>query len=105
MFPEVNSDSDDLPDNTIPWFVGDISASSFVPNPVICPRLAEIKREYESSNAYQEWLHSKENVEINKKLQGVFGSYDPAGLFDCLLTARFVLLVTVYNVKRLTVVL
>ncbi|OQS02437.1 hypothetical protein THRCLA_05196 [Thraustotheca clavata] len=81
MFPKTKSAS-----SLVSWHVGDISQSSFVPNPFACPRLGEIKRDFEASDEYQLWLRQHDAlVETIKK---TFHSYDPKGLFDCLLTAR-----------------
>ncbi|ETW03570.1 hypothetical protein H310_04983 [Aphanomyces invadans] len=81
MFPPTRPSS-----ALVPWHVGDIALSSYVPNPTACPKLAEIQARYESSPRYTAWLANQSHVvELTK---ATFQSYDPSVLFDCLLTSR-----------------
>ncbi|KDO35037.1 hypothetical protein SPRG_01101 [Saprolegnia parasitica CBS 223.65] len=70
----------------IPWHVGDVSQSSFIPNPFACPRLGDLKDAFEASDGYRLWLHMHD--ELVATMHATFPNYDPKGLFDCMLTAR-----------------
>ncbi|KAH9193916.1 hypothetical protein AeNC1_004094 [Aphanomyces euteiches] len=81
MFPPaVTSDA------VVPWHIGDIAQSSYVPNPSSCPKLADIKAQYESSAGYIQW-HDAHAPVVNLT-KTIFDTYDERILFDCLLTSR-----------------
>ncbi|KAF0692579.1 Aste57867_16391 [Aphanomyces stellatus] len=73
-------------DAVVAWHVGDIAQSSFVPNEKSCPKLIDVKAQYEASAGYEQWLadHAP-TVDLTKS---IFHTYDPRILFDCLLTSR-----------------
>ncbi|ETV72467.1 hypothetical protein, variant 1 [Aphanomyces astaci] len=80
MFPPPSSSA------VVPWHVGDIALSSYVPNPTACPKLVEIKAQFEASPGYVAWMANQSAVV--DLTRATFQSYDARMLFDCLVTSR-----------------
>ncbi|RHY40664.1 hypothetical protein DYB30_001376 [Aphanomyces astaci] len=80
MFPPPSSSA------VVPWHVGDIALSSYVPNPTACPKLVEIKAQFEASPGYVAWVANQSAVV--DLTRATFQSYDARMLFDCLVTSR-----------------